>query len=247
MDMNTIVARLDDIEVRLRQLEERLSAQRPAELPAASGAALQPQPLQQQVPQPRFRQTFPTQQVPQQHQCQQLQQQPVDPAPPPQQQHNHLLQQQTVDPQQQGVVVALPQQVVQAPAVLGPCTNHVLGRQLAGQAQIPTECNMISTSGDLDSFFTHMQSTLFSADQRGFQWLWYRASEEFRQGRLSVFQCRTQANRTAVFSCPHCLQYTVAKSGHSNSERANLRMARWALLHWFTNPSMPVVPAEAQV
>ena len=158
-----------------------------------------------------------------------------------------LLQQQTVDPQQQGVVVALPQQVVQAPAVLGPCTNHVLGRQLAGQAQIPTECNMISTSGDLDSFFTHMQSTLFSADQRGFQWLWYRASEECRQGRLSVFQCRTQANRTAVFSCPHCLQYTVAKYGRSNSERANLRMARWALLHWFTNPSMPVVPAEAQV
>ena len=238
MDLHTIAARLDSIEVRLRQLEESLSA------PAASGAALQPQPLQQQVPQPQFTDHSRSRSS---TSDQQLQQQPVDPAPPPQQQHNHLLQQQTVDPQQQGVVVALPQQVVQAPAVLGPCTNHVLGRQLAGQAQIPTECNMISTSGDLDSFFTHMQSTLFSADQRGFQWLWYRASEEFRQGRLSVFQCRTQANRTAVFSCPHCLQYTVAKYGRSNSERANLRMARWALLHWFTNPSMPVVPAEAQV
>ena len=162
------------------------------------------------------------------------------------------MQQQTVDPQQQGVVVALPQQVVQAPAVLRPCTNHVMGQQLAqtrlaGLAEIPTECNMISTSGDLDSFFTHMQSTLFSADQRGFQWLWYRASEEFRQGRLSVFQCRTQANRTAVFSCPHCFQYTVAKYGHWNSEPANHPLARRALLDWFTNPSMPAVPAVAQV
>ena len=80
MDLHTIAARLDSIEVRLRQLEESLSA------PAASGAALQPQPLQQQVPQPQFTDHSRSRSS---TSDQQLQQQPVDPAPPPQQQHNH--------------------------------------------------------------------------------------------------------------------------------------------------------------
>ena len=78
------------------------------------------------------------------------------------------------------------------------CTHHLHGKHFANDSVTCSRHNQVKSPDELTKLFTHLQATLFTDDQTGFDRLWYRVESEMLEERVEVHFCRTQANRFVV-------------------------------------------------
>ena len=79
---------------------------------------------------------------------------------------------------------------------------------------------------------SHLESTLFCEDQRGWPLLSEKILRHVRDGDLSMVACMTRANRFVKCECNFCGDYVRAK--HSKHERREqVAQARCSVLYFF--------------
>ena len=125
------------------------------------------------------------------------------------------------------------------------CHHHWPQRQNIRSAQLAMDGGWVVEPGpgsdtQITAFFTHLGSTLFSADTRGHSQMWHRATQDVSERRLRISYCTTKANRWAMLECPHCGAYVKVDHGHWVEQTFEAKKAaRIALLNWFRPSIMP--------